>query len=157
MSITEAIVDLRRPRCFLQFYDQLHHKSRDPRLDRHRALYILTRLSELSSSPHRCYPLCTMSWFFRKEASRKYVDLINETSSKWANWDPPAPIVVSAPIAMIKIKQPQMLVLLHRLVILARSAARLVNLSGKATSTRSQRQLPLRNSIKLNGARQKRS
>ncbi|EKM60607.1 uncharacterized protein PHACADRAFT_246648 [Phanerochaete carnosa HHB-10118-sp] len=28
-------------------------------------------------------------WFKRPEASRKYVDLIREASSKWANWDPP--------------------------------------------------------------------
>ena len=34
------------------------------------------------------------SWFQRKEASRKYVDLIKEASSKWANWDPPNVIQV---------------------------------------------------------------
>jgi len=28
-------------------------------------------------------------WFQRKQASRKYVDLIMYATSKWANWDPP--------------------------------------------------------------------
>lgn len=28
-------------------------------------------------------------------ASRKFIDLIFQTSSKWANWDPPIPIKVS--------------------------------------------------------------
>ncbi|EKM58694.1 uncharacterized protein PHACADRAFT_253181 [Phanerochaete carnosa HHB-10118-sp] len=31
-------------------------------------------------------------WFQKKQASRKYVDLIMDASSKWANWDPPKTI-----------------------------------------------------------------
>jgi hypothetical protein len=34
-------------------------------------------------------------WFSKKEASRKYVDLIKGASSKWPNWDPPKTINVS--------------------------------------------------------------
>ncbi|EKM60622.1 uncharacterized protein PHACADRAFT_189748 [Phanerochaete carnosa HHB-10118-sp] len=33
-----------------------------------------------------------LGWFQKSEASRKYVDLIREASSKWANWDPPKTI-----------------------------------------------------------------
>ncbi|GJE92066.1 hypothetical protein PsYK624_082190 [Phanerochaete sordida] len=33
-----------------------------------------------------------MNWFTKKEASRKYIDLIRDASSKWANWDPPKTI-----------------------------------------------------------------
>lgn len=40
-------------------------------------------------------------WFARKEASRKYVDLIKEASSKWANWDPPNAIEVRYDICLV--------------------------------------------------------
>lgn len=38
-------------------------------------------------------------WFRKKQASRKYVDLIKDASAKWANWDPPKTIQVNLVVA----------------------------------------------------------